>query len=168
MKAAVTSFAVLVVLFAVSSISAGATPSGSWRVETFGSSGPLIRFDLPNARGKTRTVYVVFEYERRCDPLFLYGEFAGSRLGRPTSQSVLKNSSIGVVLNGYFYTWHAARTAYDNGYEAGFGITNDLVSQLLGDVRSLAYVTPTGETIPLPTTNFRSGFLSALEFCRSR
>lgn len=127
-----------------------------------------MQVDLPDLRGKRRAVFVAFEYARRCDPIFLYAEIDGNRLGTPKSQAVLKDSKIGIILNGKFHTWHAAQTIYDNGFEAGFGVPNELVLQLLIDIESLAYVTPSGERIFLPTANFQQGFQAAIEFCRRR
>lgn len=110
----------------------------------------------------------MFEYARRCDPIFSFAEIAGGRLGRALSQSVLRDSSIGIILNGEFYTWHAAITHYENGYEAGFGVTNDLLLQLLVNLDSLEYVTPSGDRFRLPKTGFRESVLSAIDYCRKR
>ena len=57
---------------------------------------------------------------------------------------------------------------YDNGYEAGFGVTNELLLQLLVNLDSLTYVTPLGERIPLPTSGFRQAVQSGIDLCRKR
>lgn len=93
---------------------------------------------------------------------------SGPQLGKPISQSVLTDSKIGIVLNGRFHTWHAVATKYDNGYEAGFGVTNELFSLLLGDVSSLTFVTPSGEHISLPTGGLRKSLQEALDVCAKR
>ena len=124
--------------------------------------------DLPDAKGKRRIVFVAVEYARQCDPIFSYTEITGNGLGTPMSQALLRDTRIGVVLNGKFYTWHAAKTTYSNGYEAGFGVPNELLLQLLTNVDSLAYVTPPGEAIPLPTTNFQQTLQAAINVCRKR
>jgi hypothetical protein len=139
-----------------------------WRLDAKGVSGPLARVDLPDKGGRRRTVFVAAEYERRCDPIFSYIELSGSALGAPTSQSLLKDSKIGIILNGNFYTWHAAKTSYSNGYEAAFGLQNDILLQLLINVNSLVYVTPSGEKITLPTGNFQKSLQAAIEVCRKR
>jgi hypothetical protein len=141
---------------------------GPWQVNRSADAGPLAQLDLPNAAGKRRAVLIAFEYARRCDPIFSFAEFAGSRPGTPKSQSRLNGTKIGVILNGDFYTWHAAQTIYDNGYEAGFGMPNDLVMEMLLKVNSLEYVTPSGERIPLSTSNFARAFREAIDHCRSR
>ena len=156
----------LMLLLSVSAISASAAPTGSWRLETKGSSGPFVQTDLSDANDKRRTVFIAVEYARQCDPIFSYTEITGSGLGAPTSQALLKDSKIGVVLNGKLYTWHAAKTTYTNGYEAGFGVPNELLLQLLTNVDSLAYVTPRGESLPLPTSNFQHALQAAINFCR--
>lgn len=145
-----------------------ADPSGAWRLDTTGAAGPVAQVALPDVKGKRRTAFVAVEYARTCDPIFSFIEITGRTLGAPVSQSVLKDSKIGIVLNGEFYTWHAARTNYANGYEAGFGIPNDLALQLLTNVDSLEFVTPSGEKIRLPSENFSKVFQSAIEFCRKR
>ena len=147
---------------------AHAAPSGAWRLDTRGASGPLVQTDLPDANGKRRTVFVAVEYARQCDPIFSYTEITGNGLGAATSQALLKDTKIGVVLNGKYYTWHAARTTYVNGYEAGFGVPNELLLQLLTNVDTLAYVTPPGETIRLPTINFQQALQAAINACRKQ
>ena len=147
---------------------ARADPSGAWRLDTRGASGPLVQTELPDAKGKRRTVFVAVEYARQCDPLFSYTEITGNGLGATVSQAVLKDSKIGLILNGQFYTWHAAKTTYVNCYEAGFGVPNDLLLQLLTNVDSLAYVTPPGETISMSTANFQQALQAAINFCRKR
>lgn len=154
-------------IFMAASVTYAAT-TDIWRLDAKGVAGPVSRVDLPVVGGKTRAVFVAVEYERRCDPLFSYIEISGSAIGAPTSQSLLKDSRIGIILNGNFYTWHAAKTSYSNGYEVSFGIQNSLLLQLLTNVNSLVYVTPFGEKIALPTGNFQKSIQSAIEFCRKR
>lgn len=156
------------VLAAALSANLATAQVGAWRLNRDATAGPLAQIDLPGAAGKSRVALIVFEYARRCDPIFSFGEFAGSRPGTPKSQSRLNDSKIGVVLNGRFYTWHAAQTIYDNGYEAGFGMPNDLVMEMLLKVTSLEYVTPSGERIALATTNLDRTFREALDHCRNR
>lgn len=141
---------------------------GTWRTNSGADAGPLTQLDLPDAMGKRRLVLIAFEYARRCDPIFSFAEFTGSRLGAPKSQSRLSGTKIGVVFNGNFYTWHSVKTVYENGYEAGFGMPNDLVMEMLIKVNSLEYVTPSGERIPLSTNNFDRAFRTAIDQCRSR
>lgn len=148
--------------------SGGTNPTKAWRLVTKSASGPLVQIDLPDAKGKRRTVFVAVEYARACDPIFSYTEIAGKVLGAPTSQSVLHDSKIGVLLNGTFYTWGAAQTKYVNGHESAFGIQDELLLKLLSHVESLAYVTPLGEPIPLPTSNFSQALQSAIDLCRTR
>jgi len=157
--------AVAAITFAcVSSVHAQAL----WRVDSRGASGVIAQLVLPESGTKTQTAFIVFEYARRCDPIFSFAEITGGRLGRAVSQSVLRDSSIGIFLNGEFHTWHAAITRYDNGYEAGFGVTNDLLFQLLVNLESLEYVTPFGERVRLPKAGFRESVLSAIDYCRKR
>jgi len=140
----------------------------SWRTDTRSAAGPIAQVALPDAGNKRRTAFIAFEFARSCDPIFSFAEITGSRLGTPVSQSILKDSKIGVLLNGKFHTWHAAITKYDNGYEAGFGITNELLLQFLVNLDSLAYVTPVGERVPLPTAGFRQAVQAAVDVCRKR
>ena len=113
-------------------------------------------------------MFVAIEYARTCDPIFSYTEITGNVLGTPMSQTLLKDTKLGIVLNGEFHTWHAAQTKYANGYEAAFGVQNELLLQLLINVDSLSYVTPAGENIPLPTANFSRGLQLAIDYCRNR
>ena len=92
-------------------------------------------------------------------------EIAGPRLGNPIGQAVLKGSKIGVIVNGKFHTWHAAITKYDNGYEAGFGVTNELYDSLTAKVSTLIYVTPEGERVSIPTSGFSQAVQSAFDIC---
>ena len=59
-------------------------------------------------------------------------------------------------------------TKYDNGYEAGFGVTNDLLLQFLANLDSLAFVTPLGERVPLPTAGLRQAVQAAIDVCRKQ
>lgn len=159
-------YAVLLAVTVGSSLAAA--QSGNWRVDASATDGPLAQLNLPDSRGKKRAVLIAFEYARRCDPIFSFAELVGSRPGVLKSQSVLTGSKIGVVLNGAFYTWHAAQTIYDNGYEAGFGLPNDLVLKMLLKIDTLEYVTPSGERVPLSTRNFDTAFREAFDICRKR
>ena len=138
----------------------------SWRADTRSAAGPIAQVALPDAGNKRRTAFIAFEFARGCDPIFSFAEITGRRLATPLSQSVLKDSKIGVLLNGKFHTWHAAITNYDNGYEVGFGVTNDLLLQFLVNLDSLAYVTPVGERVPLPITGFREAVQVAIDVCQ--
>jgi hypothetical protein len=140
----------------------------SWRIETGSETGSLAQVDLPGSGSKRRTSLLVFEYARRCDPLFSFVEINGLHFGSAVGQSVLKDSQIGIVINGEFHTWHAAITNYDNGYEAAVGITNELFAQLLLNIKSLEYVTPMGERVPLPTDGFREAVTAAANACSMR
>lgn len=162
----------LVVLLALAAtapfVGAQPVPSHPWRVNANANAGPLMQLDLPNSNGKRRGVIVAFEYARRCDPIFSYLEMTGDRLGIPKSQAVLTGSKTAVILNGVTYTGHAAQTTYDNGYEAGFGMPNDLVVRLLLKIDSMAYVTPAGDHVSLSTNNFDQAFREAIEICAKR
>jgi len=149
-------------------MSVDASAQVSWRTDTRSATGPIAQVAIPDAGNKRRTAFIAFEFARSCDPIFSFAEITGSRLGTPVSQSILKDSKIGVILNGRFHTWHAAITKYDNGYEAGFGVTNELLLQFLVNLDSLAYVTPSGERIPLPTAGFREAVQAAIDVCRQR
>lgn len=140
----------------------------AWHVDARSQAGPLAQAELPSIGGKHRAAIVAFEYARRCDPLFSIVEVNGSQLGKPLSQSVLSGSRIGILLNGKFHTWHAAMTKYSNGYEAGFGVTNELFALLSGHVTTLTYVSPFGENFPLPTTGLRQSLRDALEICAKK
>ncbi len=141
---------------------------GNWIVDSRGAAGPIAQVALENSSTKRRTSFIAFEYARKCDPVFSFAEITGQRLGSPIGQSVLIGTKIGVVVNGKFHTWHAATTKYDNGYEAGFGVTNELFNSLTGKVSSLSYVTPDGERIAMPTSGFTQAVQSAFEICAKR
>ena len=149
-------------------VAVGASAQGAWRLDTRGATGPIAQVALPDAGPMRRTSFIAFEYARRCDPMFSFAEITGTRLGAPISQSVLSGSKIGVVVNGRFHTWHAAITKYDNGYEAAFGITNELFHLLTGKVDSLVYVTPDGKLVPMPIAGFRQAVQSAFDACVKR
>lgn len=149
-------------------VALGAHSQGTWRLDTRGATGPIAQVALTDSGAKRRSSFIAFEYARRCDPIFLFAEITGSRLGKPVGQSVISGTKIGVIVNGRFHTWHAAMTKYDNGYEVGFGITNNLFELLTGRVDSLIYVTPGGEQVLMPTTGFRQAVQSAFDTCVKR
>jgi hypothetical protein len=153
-------------VFVVSAV--GAHAQGAWRLDTRGATGPIAQVALADSGAKHRSSFIAFEYARKCDPIFSFAEITGSRLGTAVGQSGLNGTKIGVIVNGKFHTWNAAMTKYDNGYEAGFGITNELFDQLTGKVDSLVYVTPDGERVPMPTGGFRQAVQSAFDTCTKR
>jgi len=154
--------------FAVALIAFDAHSQGAWRLDTRGATGPIAQVALADSGAKRRSSFIAFEYARRCDPIFSFAEITGSRLGKPLGQSVISGTKIGVIVNGRFHTWHAAMTRYDNGYEVGFGITNDLFELLTGRVDSLVYVTPAGEQVTMPTSGFPKAVQSAFDACAKR
>ncbi len=135
----------------------------AWQVDIRSPAGPVAGVPLPSAGGKQRIAIVAFEYERRCDPVFSIIEMTGPKLGQPLAQTVLAGSKIGIVLNGKFHTWHAATRKYANGYEAGFGVTNDVFAKLTGDVGSLTFVAPEGDHYPLPIAGLRQSLQGAVK-----
>ena len=150
-------------LFTVSALA-----QGNWTVDSRGAAGPIAQVALKDSGTKSRTSFIAFEYARKCDPIFSFVEITGQRLGNPIGQSVLSGTKIGVVVNGKFNTWHAATTKYDNGYEAGFGVTNELFKSLTGKVSSLSYVTPDGERVAMPTSGLSQAVQSAFDICAKR
>jgi hypothetical protein len=149
-------------------LSSAAHAQNTWRLDTRGETGPIAQVALADSGTKRRTSFIVFEYARKCDPIFSFGEITGSSLGKPLGQAVLSGTKIGVVVNGKFYTWHSAMAKYANGYEAGFGVTNDLFGVLTGKVDTLFYVTPEGERVAMPTNGFRQAVQSAFDTCAKR
>jgi len=158
----------ILLLFGMIFLSVPAFGQVVWTSNLQAAAGPVVQVAVPNSAGKNRVVFVVFEYARQCDPIFSFVEISGGALGKPRKQSVLYGSKIGVEINGRIHTGNAAQTQYDNGFEAGFGITNELFDLLTGKVDSLAYITPGGERIFLPTSGFKPAIASALEVCAKR
>lgn len=162
------SSAQFVVGFALASCTHVAQAQAAWKLDTRGATGPIAQVALADSGAKRRSSFIAFEYARKCDPIFSFAEITGSRLGTAVGQSVLSGTKIGVLVNGKFHTWNAAMTKYDNGYEAGFGITNELFDVLTGKVDSLVYVTPDGERVPMPVGGFRQAVQSAFDTCAKR
>ena len=145
-----------------------ASAQGSWKLDSRGAAGPIAQIALADSGVKHRTSFIAFEYSRKCDPVFSFVEITGSRLGNPVDQTVLNGTKIGVLVNGKFWAWSAAMTKYDNGYEAGFGVTSELFDVLTGRVDSLVYVTPNGEQVSMPTVGLRQAVQSAFDTCAKR
>lgn len=140
----------------------------SWTIDTRGASGPLVQIALPYQGGKARTAFIALEYARNCDPIFSFAEISGAKIGSPVSQTTLNGTKIGIVLNGNFHTWHAAKTTYTNGYEVGLGITNDLALQLLINVQTIYFLTPEGERIQLQAAGLSKALQAGIEYCKQR
>lgn len=155
-------------LFGVALLSVPVFGQLVWTSNFQAVAGPVVQVAVPSSANKRRIVFVVFEYARQCDPIFSFLEISGEKLGKPVKQSVIHESKIGVVVNGQVHTGHAAQTQYDNGFEAGFGITSELFDLLTGKLDSLAYITPGGERVFLPTIGFKPAIASALEVCAKR
>lgn len=159
---------ILVFVAAISNCIQSVHAQVNWVVDSRGAAGPIAQIGINKSGGKNRTSFIAFEYNRKCDPIFSIMEISGERMGRPISQSVLNNSAIGVIVDRQFYTWHAAMTKYENGYEAGFGVTNELFNKLTNPTSSLTYITPNGEKIIMPTSGLSKAIRSALEICAAR
>jgi len=155
-------------LFIALTLSPNTMAQPLWRVDRVATAGPLAQLELPQREGNTRIVFVSFEYARQCDPIFSIAELTGYRLGNPITRDVLRNSRLGVYFNGTFQTSDAALIIYDNGYEAGFSISNELLLGFLTNLDSMSFVTPNGERIPLPKPGFREAMYTAMDVCRSR
>ena len=121
---------------------------------------------LPDASGKSRLSMIVFEYARKCDPLFSYVEMIGRKFGTPEKQSLLPPSSIGGRVNGKYYTGRAAATIYSNGLEVGFGMPDEMAFAIAFDeIKTLSFITPAGKEMSIPTNGLRSAIDAALEVC---
>jgi hypothetical protein len=149
-------------------LSSPAQAQNTWRLDARVETGPIAQVALADSGAKRRTTFIAFEYARKCDPIFSFAEITGSSHGKPLAQTALSGTKIGVVVNGKFHTWHAAMTKYANGYEAGFGVTNELFDALTGKVDSLLFVTPEGERVAMPTSGFRQAVQSAFDTCAKR
>ncbi len=143
----------------------------NWNLVTYGAAGPIVIVRVASSGNVNMGVLVSFEYERKCDPIFSYMEFTspiGAPLGTPINKYRVDNSSIGVVHNGHFYTWYAAKIEYPHGFEVGFGITRELWNALLGPTNSLVYVREDGVQLQLPTYGLQDKLNQALNYCSSR
>jgi len=163
-----TRFRIQAAAAVVAAITNTAQAQSAWKLDTRSAAGPIAQVALADSGTKHRTSFIAFEYVRKCDPIFSFAEINGSRFGSTVSQAALNETKIGVFVNGKFHTWHAAMTKYDNGYEVGFGITNELFDVLVAKTDSLVFVTPNGERVPLPTNGFRQSVLSAFDTCVKR
>jgi len=160
--------ALLGFLFSAQSLFAS---QGGWSVVTNAAAGPIVAtYFLASGRANI-SVFVSFEYQRKCDPIFSYMEFSvppGASLGQATGRYRVNNPNLGVIHNGKFYSWHAAKITYNKGFEIGFGVTQDLWQALTGHTSSLAYVREDGTRISLPLQNLRQKLLQAANYCLAR
>jgi hypothetical protein len=143
----------------------------NWTLVTSGPAGPIVFVHVGSSENVNMMVLVAFEYERKCEALFGYMEFSspiGAPLGAPTNKYRLDNSNIGAIHNGDFYTWHAAKIHYPQGFEVAFGVTSELWKALLGPTTSLSYVREDRVQLQLPVYGLQEKLLQAANYCRSR
>lgn len=149
--------------------STGVLAQTSWQLDLRSATGPVVTTQLSAVAGKSRLLMITFELARKCDPMFVYVELAGSKYGTASRQERLSNTRIGGRVNGISYTGPAVKTTYSNGFEAGFAMPDQMALVIAFEsVKSLAFVTPDGQTIALPTQGLRPAVDKAIESCTNK
>lgn len=144
---------------------------GAWVANLSSQQGPVAMVELPAPRGEARLAMFVFEYSRKCDPLFTYSVIRGRKFGTPEKQSLLPKSNIGGTINRKLYSGNnsAAATLYSNGFEVGFGMPDEMAMAIAFDkVSSVSFITPKGDEVILPIEGLRAAVDKAIEACVSK
>jgi hypothetical protein len=135
----------------------------AWTIDTSGKSGVIVQKNVSNASDTKKIVFVVFEYERGCEPIISYAEFEGNYLFNPYKKYLFNNPNLGLVIDGYYYRSNSAKIDYRNGFEVGLMITKSLWNLLLNS-NDLIYIKPNGNRINLETTGLSEKLIYAASF----
>ncbi len=102
------------------------------RVDFSSFDGPIARVDIP-FEPKSRSYMVIFEYKRKCEPLFAYltTKTSSSRLGRVIQRRVVNPAVYFLTIDGVRRTWHGAVNDYQNTSEVAIGLTQQAWDSLL-------------------------------------
>jgi hypothetical protein len=149
-----------------SSSTANAQQTGTWYVDNSSSTGTIARVEI-----SSRTTFIiVFEYARRCEPIFsmIAVRVNGRGMGSLLDQKALKSGSINLKVDGSAYTWHGALAVYQRADEFAIGVTNKLYRKLINNVRSLRFIKPNGSNYDVPTKGLSQAVITATNACITR
>jgi hypothetical protein len=136
----------------------------SWYVDHDNATGSIARVDLPD-RVASRSFMVIFEYKRRCDPLFSYVSFRGGTLGRLLRIQPVPLGVFSVDVDGVAHTWHGAVAEYQLATEKSVGITKLMWESLLASPRYVSFLERDSVALMVPVLGLGSAVKGAADSC---
>lgn len=111
--------------------------NGEWYIDETNRTGILARVNGGVFSG--REFWVVFEFDRRCEPIFSSIEMKGRAFGSFLRQEGFPPQKVFLSVNGERYTWHGVYAEYSGGTEIGLGLTQAAWSALLSNPRTISF-----------------------------
>lgn len=141
----------------------------TWRVDFSSFEGPIARVDIPFGLN-SRSYMVIFEYKRKCEPLFasLTTKISSSRLGRVIQRRAVNPAVYFLTINGVRHTWHGAVTDYQNASEVAIGLTQQAWDSLLSGPSNIFFIEGDAGIYNVPLLGIDSAIKSASQVCLSK
>jgi hypothetical protein len=156
---------ILASLLSPSNVSAQA--NSEWYVDTTNRTGTMVRLDQGGGSRNTQSFMVVFEYAKRCDPVFSMVRFRGSSLGSLVRHDIISPNQIRLTVDGNSHSWHGVRLEYSMATELAMGITREAWESLSRNPRSISFFDGSVNHA-VPTTGFSGALRRALDSCLQR
>lgn len=109
-----------------------------------------------------RNFLVVFEYLKKCEPIFSSVEPYERYLGEFLSIEPFPPELVFLTINGQRYTWHGAVTEYSGAREIGIGITQQAWNALLANPKTITFTEQSGEVFEVPIGRLPNGDISKI------
>jgi hypothetical protein len=139
-----------------------------WYVDTSSTTGPMALVHIGKIKSKKISFAVIYEYERRCDPIFSMFSINANNadLGFNIFQIAVAPKNFLLIIDGHRYTWHSAHAQYENGTELSIAITNEAFNLLAQNPRSLTFSFLSKDAYIIPTKNFSRSLIDAFKICK--
>jgi hypothetical protein len=157
---------VVLIFVTTMNFSSYAQSRAEWYFDPRIRTAAVARVDIRDST--SRSFSVIFEYERKCDPIFSMFIFRGSELGVMTERHALPPNRLSLRINDVNYSWYGMRALYTQSTELGVGVNRDAWNALLNDPRSVAFVDAEGKAHDVPLSGMGRALRHAAEACARR
>jgi hypothetical protein len=148
------------------SINSASQTQYSWRTDFSSGEGPIARIDVP-FNSSTRSYMIIFEYKRKCEPLFasLTTKTSGAMLGPLIQGRAINPGIYYLTINDVRHTWHGGFTEYQNAIEIAIGLTQQAWDSLLSGPSYMFFVEGDDGIYNVPVRGIVSAIKSASQIC---
>lgn len=158
----------LIVLFVAFLFSTNASSQNqfTWRTDFSSGEGPIARIDIPFNSG-IRSYMVIFEYKRRCEPLFasLTTKTNSSKLGQLVQRRAVNSGFYYLTIDGVRHTWYGGFTEYQNAIEIAIGLTQHAWDSLLLGPAHMFFIEGDAGIYNVPVRGIVSAITNASQIC---
>lgn len=147
------------IIFVMSTASVEAETRGAWYLN---SSNVGILARVKSGMSSRREFLVVFEYLKKCEPIFASVEPYERYLGEFLSIEPFSPQLVFLTINEQRYTWHGVVTEYSGAHEIGIGITQQAWNALLANPETITFTEQSGEVFEVPVGWLPNGNISKI------